>query len=149
MKVQASQLVKAPRERVFAAYVDLESMPRWSSSAEMVRVIRKDGDVIMFEVETRGSRGPRVLSGELVLAPPDTVRTEGESGRSKTKGVVTFESVPEGTLVTSTIEVEIKGFKRHFIRPALGDSSKETAARNLSAFAKYVEGLVSQGTVES
>lgn len=141
MRVRVSQLVKAPRERVFAAYVDLESMPKWSASAGKVRVIRRDSNAVTFVAEAQGRMGPRTVSGELLLTPPGMVRTGSESPRSRTKGTVTFESVAEGTLVTSTIEVELKGFRRYFFRPALGESSREAAERNLAAFARYVEGL--------
>lgn len=141
VRVQVSHLVRAPREKTFAAYVDVESIPRWSASTGGVRVISRGESSIKFEVETQTRKGPRMVEGELKLSPPGKVTIENETSRSVTKGTVTFEEAAGGTLVTSSIEVEVKGLRRFFVRPAFGEAAREVAERNLASFAGYVEGL--------
>lgn len=137
-------MVRAARAEVFAAYTDVESMPKWSASAKGARVIAKDGGRVSFVIQAETKKGQRTFNGELMLSPPGKVTVENESGGSITKGTVTFEDVPDGTLVTSTVEVEIKGLRRFFVRPALSEESKEVAERNLTEFARYVEGRSSR-----
>jgi uncharacterized membrane protein len=139
LRVQVSQLVKAPKEKVFEAYVDFDSTPRWSDTTGKVRVVGRSGNAVTLEVEAHTRNGPRTVTREAVLTPPNRVVIESESRSARTKGTVSFESVPGGTLVTSTVEVALKGLRRFVFRPAFGEEAETSARRNLTSFARYVE----------
>jgi len=52
--VEATQLVRAPVEKVFAAAIDYESIPRWSQFYTQVHVTKRDGNVVYTEVKAKG-----------------------------------------------------------------------------------------------
>jgi uncharacterized membrane protein len=141
MRLEVRQLVRVPREKVFAAYADLESIPRWSAAMESVRVISREGPVVRFELRPRTGGGGRTVVGEMTLDPPRAASVESETKGSRTRGTVRFEPVQGGTMVTSTLEVEVKGVRRFFVRPALGEEAEKAAERNMASFARYVEAL--------
>ncbi|MDG6953548.1 MAG: SRPBCC family protein [Nitrososphaerota archaeon] len=57
MHVEVSKVVKARREKVFAAYTDFESMPRWSKQVTAMRVVGREGSMVRMESENRFGGG--------------------------------------------------------------------------------------------
>ena len=141
MHFQASITVKAPRERVYAAYTDFESMPKWSGQLTKVRVAKRDGDTVQLEaVGLSGSKG-RAATRVMRLVPPTRVESESETRFTKTKRAVLFDEAPEGTKVTAMADVELRGLWSKILTTKGQDEVEKSAMQELASFARYVEGL--------
>ena len=141
MHYEASAIVKATLEATYRAYADFESMSKWSKQASAVRILEKEGDTIRLEVETFSGGGTRKVTSELRLHPPESVESDGETRFTRTKRTVSFVEVPEGTKVTASLDVNMKG-KWGWILRAHGKADVESSAsEELTSFANYVEGL--------
>jgi uncharacterized membrane protein len=141
VRYKASVVVKATLEATYRAYADFESMPKWSKQVSAVRILEKEGDTIQLEVETVPGRGTRKVTSELRLHPPGRVESAGETRFTRTERTVSFVEVPEGTKVTASLDVSMKG-KWGWILRAHGKADAESSAmEELASFANYVEGL--------
>jgi len=141
MRVQVSRTVKVPREKVFAAYSDIESMPKWSGRLSATRVVSRSGNLLTYEGEVKNGGGVRRFVGSLAFVPLERAETESETRFVTTKAVVTFADVPEGTRVTTTLDVNTKGIWGRLLATNSSEELKARAEENLNLFAKYVEGL--------
>lgn len=144
MRLEVSRVVNAPLERVYAAYTDFESMPKWSKRLSSVRVARRDGDTVYIESEGVSPKGaPRRREGVLKLFPPSRVESASESRFTRSRRTVLFEAAPggNGTQVTAILEVGVKGLWAVALRPGVNRDEAEASAREeLDSFAAYVEG---------
>lgn len=141
MHVEVSKVVKAPREKVFAAYTDFESMPRWSKQVTAVRVVGREGSTVRMESESPSGGCSRVSTAKLTLSPPDGVETEGETRFTRTKRTVRFEEVPEGTRVTAVQDVRVKGVWAWVFATGGRGLAESSAREGLESFAGYAESL--------
>ncbi len=138
MHFEASLVVKVPRDEAYSAYADFEATPKWSKDKHEVKVSRREGSRVYLQ-RASGTGGPQ-RERVMTVFPPERVESEGETRLTRTKSVVRFEEVPEGTKVTASLDVELKGrwawvFKTH------GRSEVESSAlAELGSFAAYVEG---------
>ena len=139
MRYEASLVVKVPRDKAYSAYTDFESMPKWSKQKLEVKVSRREGDAVYLE-GTSGTQG-RKKARELRLFPPERVESEGETRFTRTKSVVTFGEVPEGTRVTASLEVRFKGRWSWILRTRGRTEAESSALEELASFAKYAEAL--------
>jgi uncharacterized membrane protein len=135
LHIEASVVVKAPREKVYAAYTDFESMPKWSGLAG-VKVVKREGDTVYLE--SGGSPG---RARKMVLSPPAAVRSESEKRFTRSSRVVSFEESSEGTRVTATLDVRVKGAWARLLSTREGDEFEPAIREELESFARYVEGL--------
>ena len=139
MHFEVSLVVKVPRPRAYSSYTDFEAMPRWSKDKHEVKVARREGDTVYIERATEAGaiRGAR----EMKLFPPERVESEGETRFTRTRSVVMFDEVPEGTRITASLDVELKG-RWSWVFRTQGKAEAETSAmEELGSFAKYVEGV--------
>jgi len=138
MHFEVSLVVKVPRAKAYSSYTDFEAMPRWSKDKHEVKVARREGNIVYIErIQGAGAiRGAR----EMKLFPPERVESEGESRFTRTRSVVRFDEVPEGTRMTASLDVELKG-RWSWVFKTRGKAEVESSAmEELSSFAKYVEG---------
>ena len=141
MHYEASVMVKAPVQKTYSAYVEFESMPKWSKQASAVRILKKEGDTVQLEVEAPSSGGNRRVTTELRLCPFESVESGGETRFTRTRRTVSFAAAPEGTTVTASLEISMKGIWGLILRTR-GKAEVEAAASDeLASFARYVEGL--------
>jgi uncharacterized membrane protein len=141
MRFEVSLVVKVPRMKAYSSYTDFEAMPRWSKDKHEVKVVRREGDTVYIgRVPGTGAiRG----AGEMKLFPPERVESEGETRFTRTKSIVRFEEVPEGTRITASLDVELKGRWSWVFRTKGKAEGESSAMEELSSFAKYVEGTPS------
>lgn len=139
MRYEVSCVVKVPRDKVYSAYTDFEAAPRWSKQAGAVTASRREGNAISLENPPR-ENGRRAVAG-VKLSPPERVESEGETRFTRTRRVVRFEQVPEGTRVTASLEVEFKGRWRWVMKTQGRAEAESSAMEELVSFARYVEGL--------
>ena len=74
------------------------------------------------------------------LFPPERVESEVETRFTRTRSVIRFDDVPEGTRITASLDVELKG-RWSWVFKTQGKAEAESSAmEELSSFARYVEG---------
>ena len=138
MRFEASLVVRAPRGRVYSAYNDFEATPRWSKQTKAVSVTkREEGKVSLESMSASG----RKVARELSLFPPERTESEGETRFMRTKSVVKFEDVPEGTRVTASLDMQFKGRWGWVLRTRGRAEAESSAMEELASFARYVESL--------
>ena len=141
MHLETSVTVKAPREKVYAAYTDFESMPKWAKMRGTVTVTKKEGDMVHLESEGRPQRRGRNATRSLKLTEPSLVESESETRFTRTKRTVEFEELPEGTKVTARLEVQVKGLWAKLLATRESDDFEPAIQEELVSFARYVESL--------
>jgi ribosome-associated toxin RatA of RatAB toxin-antitoxin module len=138
MRIEQAQVVKAPREQVFQAFNDYNAWPKFSALFTRVTVRERAGNTVHISAEMKVMGRQTSRTEKHVLTPPEQVRVEGESEGATTTTVWTFETIPEGTLVTSVIEAKLTGLTK-----VLGPLAKLQLQRLLRAWlrglARYVE----------
>ncbi len=139
MHYEVSIIVKAPREKVYSAYTDFGAAPKWSRQKIAVKVSRKEGNRVFLERASEAG-GPSAVR-EVDLFPPERVESESESRFSRTRSVVRFAEAPDGTEVTATLDVQLKGRWSWILRPHGRVDAEASATEELASFAKYVESL--------
>jgi len=138
--LEACITVSAPREKVYAAYTDFESMPKWATETTAMRVTRREGDMVYLESE--GALGARRRAvRRLRLSQPSLVECESETRFTRTKRTVAFEEVPEGTKVTATLDVRVKRPWGGILATREADEFEPSVQEELTSFGRYVEGL--------
>lgn len=138
MHFEVSLVVKVPRFKAYSSYTDFEAMTKWSKDKHEVRVAKRMGDTVYIE-RTQGtgrSRGVR----EMKLFPPERVESEADTRFTRTRSVVRFDEVPEGTRITASLDVELKGHWSWIFKTQGKAAAESSAMEELSSFAKYVEG---------
>lgn len=141
LHAEVSLVVRASREKVYAAYTDFESMPKWSSQVTAVRVVERKEGTARIEIEGRSGGRPRLSVEKLALSPPERVETEGETRFTRTRRTVKFAAVPDGTEVTAAMDVDVKGWWTAFFNTRGKEEAESSAREALKSFATYVEGL--------
>ena len=139
MRYEASLIVRVPRDKAYSTYTDFEAAPRWSGQEQGVSVVRRDGNAVYLERASAGT-GRRVIR-EIRLFPPERVESEGEMRFTRTRSIVRFEEVMEGTKVTASLEVQFKGRWSWILKTRGKAESESSAMEELASFAKYAEGL--------
>jgi uncharacterized membrane protein len=138
---EVSLVVKVPREKAYSAYIDFESMPKWSKQSRALKVTRQEKDLVQVESEgVQGGRGHKVVR-ILKLFPQDRVESENETRFARTKSVVLFEEVPGGTKVTASLDVRVKGHWSWILRTQGKNEAESSAMQELTSFAEYLESL--------
>jgi uncharacterized membrane protein len=144
LRLEVSHVVKAPPEKVYAAYTNFEAMPKWSKHLSSVRVTKREGDTVYLESEGVSSTGrQRKTFGTLRLLPLTRVESDSETRYTRSKRTVAFETVPEGagTKVTATLDVQVKGLWAKVLSTRVSKDEAETSAmEELLSFARFVEG---------
>jgi len=139
MHFEVSRIVRVPREKAYFSYTDFEAMARWSKDKHDVRVSRRVGNAVYLERTPRTAGGQG--AGEVRLFSPDRVESQGETRLTRTKSVVRFEEVPEGTRITASLDVELKGRWSWFFKTQGKAEAESSAMDELTSFASYVEAL--------
>ncbi len=106
MTVEDSVEIAKPQELVYALVRDLERAPEWQSSLEAVDV--------HAGTETRRLGGIRQEAAFLVLEddPPRRLAIASVGGPASARATFDLEPAGDGTLVTFTLEVELRGASR-------------------------------------
>jgi uncharacterized membrane protein len=142
MHVEVSLTIRAARDEVYAAYTDFESMPKWSKQLTTVTVAKRDGDAVYLEVEGVSHGKQRRSARKLRLLPSNKIESESETRFTRTKRIVTFDEVPEGTKVTAMLDVQVKGAWAKILTTRGSEEEVESSAlEELSALARYVESV--------
>ncbi len=139
MSFEVSLVAKVPRDRAYSAYTDFEAMPKWSKQTKAVTTSKRGEGVVYLE--SVSAVGGRRITREVNLFPPQRVESEGETRFTRTKSVVKFEEVSEGTRVTASLDIKFKGRWGWVLKTQSKAGAESSAMEELAAFAKYVESL--------
>ena len=130
--------VKAPADRVWAVWSDLEAMPRWMRWIESVKTL-EDPDLTDW---TLAAQGFRFSWKARITSRVEAQQLHWESvGGLLTKGAVRFYPEPgERTAVKLTVSYELPGVLAPLMEPSIlgGMVTKELQA-NLDRFRDLVE----------
>ena len=120
MTVEDSVEIAKPQELVFALVRDLERAPEWQDSLESVDV--------QAGTEVRRLGGRRQEATFLVVEddPPRRLAISSEGGPADARATFDLEPAGDGTLVTFTLDVELRGAAR-----IAGPIVKTTAQREV------------------
>lgn len=115
MKVGDSVEIAKPQELVYAVVRDLERSPEWQESLESVDV--------HTGTEVRRFGGMRQEAKFFVLEdnPPRRLAIASESPSANGRATFELESAGDGTLVTFTLEIDLRGAARFagaIVKPA-------------------------------
>ena len=137
MHFQVSLVVGVPREKAYSAYTDFEAIPRWSKDKQEVKVSRREGNMVFLKTTSRtgGGQGAR----EVKLFPPERVESQVETRLTRARSVVTFDEAPEGTRITASLDVEVKGLWSWVFRTHAKSEAESSAMEELKSFARYIE----------
>jgi uncharacterized membrane protein len=138
LHIEQTQMVKAPREKVFEAWTDYEAVPKWQTLFTGVKVTKRDGNIALLELEVN-IRGRKTLRTEKhLLTPPERVDVEGEMQGMTNTSVWKFEPAPEGSRVTVTIEARLP-WRLKVIGPLVKRQFQAIVRDWLQDLAKHVE----------
>jgi carbon monoxide dehydrogenase subunit G len=124
--------VAKPQELVYALVRDLDRAPEWQESLESVDV--------QAGTEVRRVAGFRQEAQFLVLEddPPRRLSISSEGGPAKVRATFDLEPEGDGTRVTLTLDVQLRGAARMAAGIARGAAQRElkTTLRNLKELAE-------------
>ena len=138
MRIEESQVVKASRERVFQAWIDYDAWPKFSPLFTRVTVVERAGNTVRVDTEIRILGRKTTRMEKHVLTPPQQVLVEGETEGTPNTTVWKFDVIPEGTLVTTVIEVPSSGLTR-LLGPLAKRQAQSITREWLQGLARYVE----------
>lgn len=139
VKVENSVVVNRPIKEVFAIYADPRNQPQWDRGLLEVRI--KDGPLATGAeiTEVRKFLGRRNESTQVVIAYEPNARIwyrvhdpfPGEAGSI-------FEQTPEGTKVTTRLQLEVGGFFG-LAEPLVAASAKRSMKSTMGDFKDLLE----------
>jgi len=139
MRTEYSQLVKAPRERVFEALTDYEAIPTWDRVMfKRVSVTQRGPNTATLDADVRFMGMKMRRMERHVLTPPEKVEVDGSVRNAINTTVWTLRTVPEGTILTAELEVEFKGLLK-LLQPLAERQMRTVLPEWMREFAGYVE----------
>ena len=140
MRVEQTQLVKAPREKVFGAWTDYEAWPKWQTFFINVRVLSRDESSALVDTDVNFLGRNVKRTEKHLLTPTEQIRVEEEMAGIANATLWKFKPVSEGTQVVA--EAEFRLPLRLKILGSLAKRRIQGLAREvLQGFADYVEKL--------
>jgi ribosome-associated toxin RatA of RatAB toxin-antitoxin module len=139
MHSELEQVVKASPEKVFQAYGDYETWPRWSDLFSRVTVVKREGNTVHLATEAkilgRTFKGTETHEE----TPPHGTRNEAQGPSYVARTLWKFEPVPEGTKITWILDAELKGALAKLLGPFASRRLEPMGRKFLKDLAKYVE----------
>jgi uncharacterized membrane protein len=140
IKEERSIIIRRPIEEVFAYVGDLRHSAEWQAGLSEVRKVTEGplGKGTRFAV-VRKLLGRRLeLISEFVRYEPNTMFTFRFSGSMPGEGSYFLESTPDGTRVTSRVEMRPRGFSR-LAEPLVATSLRRQMTANLPVLKELLE----------
>lgn len=108
VQVSVSELVKAPKEKVFSFVSDFEKAPHYSHYWKSVRVRSRESNATTFDTEAHVIGKTIKSVTRIVTHPNDMMEAETIEGDGKgTKITSRFEPAPVGTRITVEGEIAL------------------------------------------
>jgi uncharacterized protein YndB with AHSA1/START domain len=133
-------MIARPIEDVFAFLSDLENVPKWNYAIVETRKVSA-GPVgvgtVYHQVRSVPSRSEERLE-ITTYTPPRQLAIQGQLGPFRSRLFYALDATPEGTRVTNTVEVELRGPGRLLARVAV-PRVQEAVAANLRKLKELLE----------
>jgi uncharacterized protein YndB with AHSA1/START domain len=133
-------MIARPIEDVFAFLSDLENVPKWNYAIVETRKVSA-GPVgvgtVYHQVRSVPSRSEERLE-ITAYTPPRKLALQGQLGPFRSRLFYALDATPEGTRVTNTVEVELRGPGRLLARVAV-PRVREAVAANLRKLKELLE----------
>jgi len=140
--VEASGLVRAAPERVFAALVDVDSSPQWLTGVSEAKVVTPGPPGVGTKfTQTRVTMGrPSKVAGTFVGYEPARKLVLDIQRDGKPAGVATWTLTPEGadTRVRSHIDFQLPGLMK-LMTPMVKGAIRKQSAEDIASLARKVE----------
>lgn len=133
---EVSEVIGAPREKVFAISTKSEIWPKIYPHIKSVRRLREQYGEISLELDS--VRGGLITLVQRKRAPEKVVE-DMKNHKVRGKSSYTFESLPEGTRVTLSFDLEMIGLYKLLAPFAKGYIKKQLMALVLSPLKKAAE----------
>ena len=134
-------LIARPIEDVFGFLSDLENVPRWNYAIVETRKI-SEGPVGVGTTYQQVRSVPSRSEEHLEITaydPPRQLEIQGQLGPFASRLVYALDATGEGTRVTNTVELELRGPGRLLGRAAV-PRVREAVAANLRKLKELLEG---------
>jgi len=139
VRTEYSQLVKAPRDRVYQAFTDYEAIPTWDRVLfKRVTVTERGPNTATLDEDVRFMGMKMRRTERHVLTPPEKVEVDGSVRDAINTTVWTLQTVPEGTMLTAELEVQFKGLLK-LLQPLAERQIRTVLPEWMREFASYVE----------
>ena len=144
VRIEQAQVVKAPREQVFQAWIDYDAWPKFSSLFKRVTVVERAGNTVRVNAEISVMGRTTSRTEKHVLTPPEQVLVSGETEGATNTTLWTFAATAQGTLVTAVVEAELTGLTR-ILGPLAKRQLQRLVREWLRGLARYAEAEVVLG----
>jgi uncharacterized protein YndB with AHSA1/START domain len=138
---QNTVMIARPIEDVFAFLSDLENVPEWNYAIVETRKI-SEGPVGVGSTYRQVRSVPSRSEERLEITaydPPRQLEVRGQLGPFRSRLFYALNATPEGTRVTNTVEVELRGPGRLLGRVAV-PRVRDAVAANLRKLKELLEG---------
>jgi carbon monoxide dehydrogenase subunit G len=133
-------LIARSIEDVFGFLSDLENVPKWNYAIVETRKV-SEGPIgvgtVYQQVRSVPSRSEERLE-ITTYSPPRQLAIRGQLGPFASRLFYALDTIPEGTRVTNTVEVELRGLGRLLGRVAV-PRVREAVAANLTKLKELLE----------
>lgn len=141
MRIQNSIIVNRPIEEVFAVMTDVTNTPKWAAAAEREWWVTPPPHGVGSVRRAVGTAYGRRFENDLTVTeydPPRRGAMAGEPGGMPFHAGIDFEPVAEGTRVTVTATIELRGPFR-FAGPMVSSMYNQMWKTDLATFKRLME----------
>jgi uncharacterized protein YndB with AHSA1/START domain len=133
-------VITRPIEEVFAFLSDLENVPKWNYAIVETRKV-SEGPVgqgtVYRQVRSVPNRSEERLE-VTALTPPSHLEIQGQLGPFPSRLSYSLDALPEGTRVTNSVELELRGPGRVLGRVAV-PRVRDAVATNLGKLKELLD----------
>ena len=139
MRIEQRQVVRAPRERVYAAWTDCEKWPEWDPETfTQVRVVQRAGNTVRIQARTRFMGLTMRRNETHTLTPPRKIEVNGDVPGIRNRTVWTFDETTDGTLLTAVLDIQPRTILG-FLGPLIKRQGQTVLREWMHALAQHVE----------
>jgi carbon monoxide dehydrogenase subunit G len=145
MKLEGSHDIPVPRERVWTAFLDPETLRQAIPGCEKLEALGNDEYKATMKIGVAAVKG--TFEGKVRLfdkTPPDSYRmaVEGSGGPGFIRGEtqISLSEIPEGTRVAYTADVQVGGLIAGVGQRMLGGVSKMMADQFFTRMGQLLQG---------
>lgn len=143
MKIEGTHTIAAPREKVYAAFINPDALAACTPGLEQMDKVDEDTYAAQLTMGVAAIKGK--YSGKMKLTdqnPPESYRLhiEGSGAPGFVQGVASFTFNAEGdsTLVVYSWDVQVGGMVAGVGQRILGGVAKMVIGQFMQAMAKYI-----------
>ena len=133
-------VISRPIEEVFGFLADFENVPRWNDAIVETRKVSQ-GPVRVGTIYQQVRSVPRRSEERFEVTaynPPRQLQIQGQLGPFPSRLAYALDAVPEGTRVTNSVELELRGPGRLLGRVAV-PRVRDAVAANLRKLKELLE----------